>query len=61
MTRTEYGAKVTALIDEASGGFEYPDRFEADVDSCFVRRLTPEDAAVELLATYAAGDHAESN
>ena len=53
MTRTMYGALVTAVIDERTGhSFEYPDSFEADVDACFMRQLTPEGAADKLLADY---------
>jgi hypothetical protein len=52
MTRTEYGAQVTAIIDAATGGFEYPESFESDVDACFNRRMTPEQAAEKLLADY---------
>ena len=53
MTRTEYGAKVTEIIDAATGGFEYPESFEADVEVCFVKRMTPEAAAEKLMADYA--------
>jgi hypothetical protein len=60
MTQTEYGVKVTAAIDEASGGTtEYPDSFEADVATCFLQRLTPEQAATKLLAEYSGATSAE--
>jgi hypothetical protein len=52
MTTTAYGAKVTELIDQRTGGFEYPESFESDVAACFARRLTPEQAAEKLLADY---------
>jgi hypothetical protein len=55
VTRTEYGVKVTALIDEQTGGFEYPDSFESDVGVCFLQRLSPEAAAEQLLTEYRDG------
>lgn len=53
MTTTQYAAKVTEIIDERTGGFEYPESFDSDVASCLARRLTPEQAADKLLADYA--------
>jgi len=53
MTATQYGAKITAIIDERTGGFEYPESFESDVNACFVRWMSPQSAADELLAAYA--------
>ena len=53
MTRTEYGVQVTAIIDARTGGYDYPDSFDSDVDVCFMRRMTPESAAEKLLSDYA--------
>ena len=52
MTRSEYGALVTAAIDAAAGGTEYPESFDADVDACFLRRESVEAAAEKLRAEY---------
>lgn len=54
MTRTTYAAKITEIIDAATGGREYPESFDADVDACFARRMPAEDAAEKLLADWAA-------
>lgn len=56
MTEGNYAAKVTAIIDNLTGGFEYPDSFDNDVAVCFLRRLSPENAAEELLADYTADE-----
>jgi hypothetical protein len=53
VTQTQYGVAVTRIIDERTGGFDYPPSFESDVAACFLRRLAPEQAAAELLAEYA--------
>ena len=54
MTTTEYNAKVTAIIDRDAGpDFEYPNSFDSDVAACFQKRMSPEDAAAELLKDYA--------
>lgn len=50
MTLNEYAARVTALVDEQTDGtFVYPKSFESDVEVCFTNRLTPEQAAEEIL------------
>lgn len=53
MNRTTYQVKVTEAIDAAMGpNFEYPASFEADVDNCFGRHLSAEEAAEELTSEY---------
>lgn len=53
MTQTEFGVRVTEIIDEhTGGGIEYPPNFESDLAACFLRRLSPQEAAEELLAEY---------
>jgi hypothetical protein len=53
MTRTEYGVKVTELLDAHTGGeFEYMEGFDSDVDAYFLNRLSPEEAAAKLLEDY---------
>lgn len=52
MTLGLYIGIVTAIIDAQFDGFIFPDGFDSDVDICFVRRMTPEEAAEELLADY---------
>jgi hypothetical protein len=59
MTLTAYAAKVTFLIDDRIEDFSFPESFESDVEACFLRRMSPEDAAEHLLATWAAGRPAE--
>lgn len=55
MTRTTYEAKITAIIDEATGGtFEYPESFDSVVEACFLNRMSPEAAASSLMSNYAA-------
>ena len=49
MTHSEYASEITRIIDEQTGhSVEYPDSFESDVEACFVRRMSVEDAAEHL-------------
>lgn len=49
MTKSHYAGKITAIIDEQTGGtFEYPDTFDSDVDAHFLQR-TDTEAAARLL------------
>ncbi len=49
MTRTEYGCQITAIIDEQTGGIEYPESFESEVSARFLRREPLEEAAAAIL------------
>ena len=51
MTATEYGVKVTEIIDNATGGnFEYPESFENEVAGFFRDRLPAQIAAESVMA-----------
>ena len=49
----EYEEAVRRLIDELTGGFDYPESFGADVAACFHQRLEPAAAAEKLLDDWA--------
>ena len=50
MTATIYAAKVTAIIDEATGGsFDYPESFENDCQVYMQQQLSVEQAAEKVI------------
>lgn len=53
MTASHYAARVTEIIDAATGhAFVYPDNFDSDIAACMQQRLTVQQAADKLLAEY---------
>lgn len=53
MTLSQYAGRITQIIDaDYCPDFTYPDCFDADVESCFQRRMSTEDAAAKLFAEW---------
>lgn len=52
MTRSDYASEITTIIDDQTGGVEYPDSFDGDVEACFLARMPVEQAAAKLQADW---------
>lgn len=52
MTKSDYARQITEIMDSMTGGMEYPESFECDVDVCWLKRMPAEAAAAKLLADY---------
>lgn len=57
MTASTYAAKVTEIIDQQGGDYEYPGSFESDCQACMQQQLTPEQAAEKLVTEYFRADY----
>ena len=50
MTATQFAARVTEIIDAATGGaFDYPTSFEIDCCRLMAAQLSAEDAAEKIM------------
>lgn len=59
MTKSDYTAQITEIMDGMTGGMEYPDSFESDAEFCWPKRMPPAEAATKLLADYGNPNAAE--
>jgi hypothetical protein len=49
MTKTEWQAKITGLVDQLCPDFGWDEVAESEWDALWIKRLTPEDAAHSLM------------